>query len=272
MMQGPGTTNTPDSTPDLIATGPNGRPRSTVTLVALALGALLLFSVFVALGSWQIMRLHWKLDLMARVNQRVLAIPSALPSPTEWKSITAQSDEYRHVRVSGVLLEQYNSYVLASTVLGRGYWLMTPMQLADGNLIYINRGFLASQHYEPSAAQSAPITLTGLLRVSETHGGFLRANDPKLQQWTSRDIASMAASRGLLHVAPFFVDAQTDDGKPFDPAKIAIDGKLPVPGLTVIAFNNNHLVYTLTWFALALMVVIGSVIIVRAELNTRRQG
>lgn len=272
MTHGPGNTNAPDSTPDLIVTGPNGRTRSTLTLAALALGALLLFSVFVALGSWQIMRLHWKLDLIARVDQRVHAVPSPAPSPAQWNSITAQSDEYRHVHVSGVLLEQYNSFVLASTVLGRGYWLMTPLQQADGNLVYINRGFLTSQQVAPTAAQSHPVTFTGLLRLSETHGGFLRANDAKHQQWTSRDIASMAASRGLLHVAPYFVDAQADDGGPFDPVKIRVDGNLPVPGLTVVAFYNNHMVYTITWFALALMVIIGSVIIARAEISARRQG
>ena len=272
MKQGPGNTIVPASSPDRIVTGPTGRHRSNLVLVVLALGALLFFSIFVALGSWQIIRLHWKLDLIARIDQRVHAAPSALPPRSQWNTITAQSDEYRHVRVRGVFLEQYNSYVLASTVLGRGYWLMTPMQLADGSIVYINRGFLASQHPQPTTALSTPVTLTGLLRLSETRGGFLHANDATHQQWTSRDIASLAASRGLLDVAPYFIDAKTDDGQPFDPAKVRTDVNLPVPGLTVIAFNNNHLVYTLTWFALAFMVIIGSVIIARGEIGVRRQG
>ena len=149
---------------------------------------------------------------------------------------------------------------------------MTPLQQPDGSLIFINRGFLASERPWQAPAQSAPVTVTGLLRISETRGGFLQANDPTHQQWSSRDIGAMAASLGLSKVAPFFIDAQTADGQPFDPAKTGTDGDQPVPGLTVIAFNNNHLVYTLTWFALALMIILGSVIIVRAEIGARRNA
>lgn len=270
MKQGSGRSSSagPSAAPTVARS--HSRPRSTLSLVALALAALFLFLVFVGLGSWQIKRLNWKLDLIAHVDQRVHAPPSPLPPVSRWTTITAAADEYRHVRLQGVLLEQYSSRVRASTVLGRGYWLMTPLQQPDGSLVFINRGFLASERPWQAARQSTPVTVTGLLRLSETHGGFLQTNDPAHQQWSSRDVGAMAASFGLQQVAPFFIDAQAADGQPFDPAKTATDGNMPVPGLTVIAFNNNHLVYTLTWFALALMIIIGSVIIARAEISARR--
>jgi surfeit locus 1 family protein len=85
--------------------------------------------------------------------------------------------------------------------------------------------------------------LTGLLRISEPGGGFLRANDPGHDRWYSRDVAAIAASRHIDAIAPYFIDA----GASADPAA------LPVGGLTVIAFPNNHLVYALTWFGLAIM-------------------
>lgn len=271
-MQGPGNLNHSESDQDLIPAGPVGKPRSNSVLVAVGLCALLLFSVFVALGIWQIKRLHWKLDLIARVDQRVHAVPTAIPPPSRWNTVTAESDEYTHVSVTGVFLNQYSSHVLASTVLGRGYWLMTPLQLADGTMVYVNRGFQTSKDQDSTIQQSTSVTLTGLLRITEPHGGFLQANDPAHQHWTSRAIAAMAASYGLGHVAPYFIDAEAADGQPFDPSKVRTNDLLPVPGLTVIAFNNSHLVYTITWFALALMVVFGSIIIARAELNARRQS
>ena len=81
-----------------------------------------------------------------------------------------------------------------------------------------------------------PVTVTGLLRMSEPGGAFLRANDPASDRWFSRDVAAIAASRGLDKVAPYFIDAERAPG----------ESGLPVAGLTVIAFSNNHLVYALT--------------------------
>jgi surfeit locus 1 family protein len=90
------------------------------------------------------------------------------------------------------------------------------------------------------------VEVTGLLRISEPKGGFLRENDPANNRWFSRDVPAIAAARGLTHVAPFFVDA----GKGQDPADAP---ERAVGGLTVVSFVNNQLVYALSWSALALM-------------------
>jgi surfeit locus 1 family protein len=79
------------------------------------------------------------------------------------------------------------------------------------------------------------------LRLPEPVGGFLRTNDPAANRWYSRDVEAIANARRLGPVAPFFIDA---DASP-DPKAY------PVGGLTVVRFSNNHLVYALTWFALA---------------------
>ena len=74
----------------------------------------------------------------------------------------------------------------------------------------------------------------------------------------------MAAAQQLSGVAPYFIDADADT--------TASGSNQPVGGLTVIAFNNNHLVYTLTWYALALMVAGGCFILFRAEFRLRRDS
>ena len=43
--------------------------------------------------------------------------------------------------------------------------------------------------------------------MTEPQGGFLRSNDPAHDRWYSRDVAAIAAARGLHDVTPFFVDA-----------------------------------------------------------------
>ena len=219
-----------------------------------ALCALVLFLGFTALGTWQIQRRAWKLDLIERVNQRVAAPAVEPPAAPDWPRISAASDEYRHIRLTGRFIAGLDARVQAVTVLGNGYWLLSPLQLASGSVVWVNRGFVPPQWTPPepsealASAVDANVTVTGLLRLTEPEGGFLRTNDPAAERWFSRDVAAIAQARGLREVAPYFVDADAPPaGTPVDPA-------LPVGGLTVIAFHNSHLVYALTWYALALMV------------------
>jgi len=248
----------------------NRRPRSKAVLVTLAVIAALLFAGFAALGTWQVKRLGWKLDLIARVDQRAHAPAVALPAQSEWAGINAADDEYRRVQATGTFLHDRETLVQAVSDLGSGFWVMTPMQLADGATLLVNRGFV-SQERRDRATRSAndPLgqtTITGLLRVTQPKGGFLQTNDPVADRWYSRDVEAIAAARGLSRVAPYFVDADAapvlSQQKPAEPrlaeARVVESRQAetvwPVGGLTVISFQNNHLVYAITWYLLALMV------------------
>jgi surfeit locus 1 family protein len=234
--------------------GHAGRPRhrhSPGFLVIAGTVAVLFFVLFVALGTWQVERRVWKLDLIARVEQRVHAPPAAAPSPAQWPNVTAAADEYRHVTVSGNYLDDSQTLVQAVTDFGAGYWVLTPLRLSDGSIVLVNRGFVAvddRERVQPGAVGAT--TVVGLLRMTEPRGGFLRHNDPGANRWYSRDVQAIAASHGLTRVAPFFIDAEAV------PRALANKGPgvVPVAGLTIIAFHNSHLVYAITWYTLALMV------------------
>jgi len=258
------------STLNEAAHGDNLRPRTTAALIVMAVVAALFFAGFVALGTWQVQRLSWKLDLIERVEQRAFSAPEPLPDPARWQQITAASDEYRHIRLEGVYRYDLTVKTQAATELGSGYWLLTPLQLADGRIVFVNRGFIAPAG-EDLARQTGPVNtnsrvaVTGLLRMSEPGGGFLRQNAPRGDRWYSRDVQAMARSRGLAAVAPFFVDA---DARTAGTAQTP--GAYPVGGLTVLQFHNNHLIYAVTWYALALMMAAGAWWVMREELRLRR--
>jgi surfeit locus 1 family protein len=245
---------------------PAPRARSRVRLIVLTVCAGLLFAGFAALGTWQLKRRLWKLDLIERVEQRVHAQPAAAPGPERWPQVSADADEYRHVRVSGVFLYTLTTRVQAATELGSGFWLLTPLRSADGGIVLVNRGFVpagassSASSGADGAEASAPgvSVVTGLLRMTEPGGGFLRSNDPVADRWYSRDVQAIAVARGLSgeHVAPYFVDQDAGGGS--SPGH-------PVGGLTVIAFHNSHLVYALTWYALSLMAAGACFLIVRSE-------
>lgn len=212
---------------------------------------------FAALADWQIHRRAYKLDLIARVEARVHTAPTPAPAPENWTNVSATADEYRRVIARGDWLEDRFVLVQAVTELGGGYWVMTPLARDDGTTVLVNRGFVPADKQDPTSwrlRRPKPDTVTGLLRMSEPGGAFLRANDPASNRWFSRDVAAIAASLGLAKVAPYFVDAERVPG----------ESGLPVAGLTVIAFSNNHLVYALTWGALALMAA-ASAIFVNAD-------
>ncbi|TPK80271.1 SURF1 family protein [Mesorhizobium sp. B2-4-18] len=226
-----------------------GAGRSSASRLVLVLLGLLGVLVFVGLGIWQLERRAWKLDLIARVDQRIHAPVFEAPGPESWNGITAARYEYSHVRLAGRFLGGANTLVQAVTELGGGYWVLTPMRTDSGFVVLVNRGFIPPERKaefgQESGGSTAPAIIDGLLRMSEPGGGFLRKNDTTGNRWYSRDVAAIATARGLTDVAPYFVDAEAS----------GIDG-WPRGGLTVVTFRNSHLIYALTWFTLAAMLAL----------------
>lgn len=216
------------------------RPRAV--LATAAVGAAI--AVFLGLGVWQVQRLVWKRDLIARVEARLDAAPVPAPGPESWAGLT-RAAAYTRVTATGRFLHEAEVRTLAVTELGSGYWVMTPLE-GRRFTVLVNRGFVPQDRRDPATRLEGQVpgrvTVDGLLRLSEPGGGFLRANNPEAGRWYSRDVDAIAAERGVAGpVAPYFIDA---DAAP-NP------GGLPVGGLTVVRFRNAHLSYALTWFALA---------------------
>jgi surfeit locus 1 family protein len=232
-----------------------GRPRRAVArTVVTALLALVFFAGFSSLGVWQLHRRAWKLDLIAKTEQRVHLAAVDAPGLAQWPDVNAAADEYRHVRAAGTFLYDHETLVQAATDYGSGYWVLTPLRLADGGLVLVNRGFVLPEWRKRAdrAEPAGEAVVTGLMRMDEPGGAFLRHNDPRADLWYTRDLQAIAAARGLGKVAPYFIDADAvPAGKP-DPLAA------PVGGLTVVSFPNNHLSYAFTWFALAALTLVAA--------------
>lgn len=227
-------------------------PRSNRTLAAIFIAAALAFAGFLSLGVWQVKRLAWKEALIARVAQHLHAVPVGAPGPTVWPSLERESDEYRRLIVRGHFSHEQETLVHASTALGSGYWVLTPLRTEQGFWVLVNRGFVPPEWRERAKRQAQEPTgeqqVIGLLRLSEPGGSALQKNDGAQGRWYSRDVQAIAAAKGLAgqSVAPYFMDVSPSDAP--EPR-----ATWPRPGLTVLRFTNNHLVYALTWFALAAM-------------------
>ncbi|WP_375401846.1 SURF1 family protein [uncultured Sphingomonas sp.] len=233
-----------------------GRSRAA-RAVLFAVG-LLLIAGLLTLGGWQLARRSWKVALIARVEARLAAPPLPAPGPASWPRIDA-SAEYARLRTTGRFRHDRETRVRAATVLGSGWWIVTPLVTDRGWTVLVNRGFLPDGRRELVARDADLAVVTGLLRRSEPDAGWPRANDPAAGRWYARDVPAIARARGLSEVAPYFIDA--DAGA--DP------NAWPRGGLTEVRFRNHHLGYALTWFALAALVAAALVLLAR---DGRRRG
>jgi len=242
---------------------PRARMRSTWVLAMFASLLSVAFIGFASLGVWQVQRMAWKRDLIARVDARVHATPVPAPVRARWPDVSDVSDGYRHVSAAGRFMPGAESRTQAVTELGSGYWSMVPLRTDSGDYVLINRGFVRAGD-EAAPPPQGRVVVTGLLRISEPGGGFLRHNDPAQQRWYSRDVAAIARSHALPadRVAPFFIDADLESASTL----------WPRGGLTVVKFRDSHLSYALTWFGMALLTLVGAAFLFASERRVRHDS
>lgn len=217
-------------------------------LAALAFG-LLGIAILIGLGTWQVQRLHWKEALLASITNRMAAPPKALAEVESTFATTGDVD-YVPVTASGTFAHSGERHFFATHDGATGFFVYTPLLLADGRYVLVNRGFVPYELKDAAkraAGQVAgPVSITGLARnpLPGKPSWLVPDNDTakNIFYWKDRDV--MAATAGLpagATVVPFFIDA---DNAP-NP------GGLPVGGVTIVDLPNNHLQYALTWYGLA---------------------
>ena len=197
--------------------------------------------LMVGLGVWQLERLAWKEGLIEMRESRMNAAPV-----TDIAKIKLPGDTFRRVSVTGTFLHDKEMYLVARSLRGNvGYHITTPLRLADGSIVMVNRGWVPSGRKEASARAegqvAGEVTITGIIRGDDRRGWFTPDNAPHDNTWFTVTSKEMAASSGLDNVRPWHVVA--DEAK--NPGGFPIGGQRPP------ALPNNHLQYVITWFSLA---------------------
>ncbi|AAX73887.1 hypothetical protein P053_02186 [Brucella abortus 01-4165] len=210
--------------------------------------------ILLSLGTWQVERLMWKEALIASTEQRIHEPPLPL---AEMEKIYRQEGtvEYRPVTVSGTFLHQGERHFLATYKGEAGFYVYTPLMLEDGRFVLVNRGFVPYEKKDPATRPAGelaagPVKVTGLARdpLSVKPSFLVPDNDIAKNIFYWKDWAAMAESAGLPdlgRVVPFSVYADSTPNP----------GGLPIGGVTIIDFPNNHLQYAVTWYGLALALI-----------------
>jgi surfeit locus 1 family protein len=215
--------------------------------------AAAMLALLLGLGTWQIQRLHWKQGILAQIA-RAEAGP-AVPLP-------AQPDPFSKVQVTGRLRDDLSAYYGAEvrdtpTGTQLGTYLIVPLERADGETVLVDRGWVPEKRPRPLARSNGEVTLEGYIRPSDSPGIFSAPDNPTTRQFYTLDSRAIGVALGLHHVAPFLlvaIGAPPPERYP-DPER-----HLPRP-------PNNHLSYAITWYGLAVALVVIFVLWARKVLS-----
>jgi surfeit locus 1 family protein len=233
------------------------RPQFWPTVVAMPIVLLCL-----GLGAWQIQRLHWKEGLIAARAAAVTAPAILVPQ----NDAAASGLEFRRVTDDGVFLNDKEIFLGATSESGvNGYQILTPLREQSGRIIFVNRGFIPAELRDRSkriaGEPTGPVRIEGLLRLPPKGrpNWFLPDNRPDLNYWFWVDLPAMAAADKLGHVAQFYIDADANPNP----------GGWPQGGVTRLSLPNNHLQYAITWFSLAVAMIVIYVLFHRSGAEPR---
>jgi len=221
--------------------------------VATGILVLIALAILISLGTWQVERLHWKEGLLADIAERQVAAPVPL-ADIEAMAAASGDIEYRKVTATGRYVNNKERHFFATWRGQTGYYIYTPLELADGRALFVNRGFVPFENKEPEMRMQGQLTdqqtVTGLARqkLPGKPSWVVPDNDVAKNIFYWKDLDVMAESVGLdkARVIPFFVDA---DSTP-NPAG------LPIGGVTQVDLPNDHLQYAFTWYGLAAVLVV----------------
>jgi len=191
--------------------------------------------VFVGLGTWQIVRLNWK-------NNLILEIENSLKSPPV--ELTQSSKEnFLKIKTSGSINFDKQIYLYNLNDSGTpGFEVINPIIIGDENYL-INRGWIP---FEKRDTQEINIfdqkNIIGTLKLQGRKNIFKPDNDLNKNYWFNLNRE----------------DIFKFTGKNFSQYIIYLDGnyKFPRPKKITANISNNHQKYAITWFSLALSILL----------------
>jgi surfeit locus 1 family protein len=222
-------------------------------ILAPALAALPVFIVLCALGAWQVRRLHWKTDLLARIeaSERSPAVPLGTEPEPFTKAVAA--GRFDHTREALLGLE------VRGTTLGAH--LLTPLLRADRPPLLVDRGWVPLERDRPLGRPEGEVVVTGFVRAADRRDWLTPTDDAAGRRFYSFDPQAIGAALRLSEPpAPFGLVALASPD--------AGARSLPEAARSLPRPNNPHLGYAITWYGLAVSLVGVFVAFARQRITT----
>ena len=191
--------------------------------------------VFIGLGTWQIIRLNWK-------NNLILEIENSLKNPPV-ELAQSKKENFLKIKTSGSIDFDKQIYLYNLNESGTpGFEVINPITIGDENFL-INRGWIP---FEKKGTQEINVfdqkNIIGTLKLQSRKNIFKPDNDLDENYWFSLNRE----------------DIFKFTGKNFSKYIIYLDGnyQFPKPKKITANISNNHQKYAITWFSLALSILL----------------
>ncbi len=231
----------------------NGRGRWRL-LIGPGLMTLVMLVGLVALGTWQWQRLSWKTALLEQIDRAEAAPAVPLPdSPAVFAKVRVRGRFRTDLRgLYGAAVED------TATGPQMGADLLMPLERQGHPPLLVDRGWVPQSRPQPMALPTGEVTVEGFIRTPEQPHWFSATDDLVNRHFYTLNPAAIGRALGLRDAATFVLVALGPR-----PAEL-----YPEPAVHLPRPLNNHLSYALTWYGLALVLLVVFVVWSRKVLRS----
>ena len=201
--------------------------------------------VLIGLGTWQVYRLQWKEGILAQIALAEASPPVPLTSdPAPYTKVSATG------RFRLDLAAQFGAEVRdTNTGPTMGFYQIVPLERDGASTVLVDRGWIPQTRETALDGSGGVVSVIGYVRPGESQHWFSPADDAAARQFYTLDPTAIGAAVGVRNPAPFTLVA-------LGPATAA---SYPAPAQHLPRPPNNHLSYVITWYglAVALLVIFG---------------
>jgi surfeit locus 1 family protein len=191
--------------------------------------------VLLSLGSWQLYRLNWKLNLLSEIEN------SLKNDPVELSKVDKKN--YLRIKTSGIIDFNKQIYLYNLNESGKpGFEVINPIIINNENYL-INRGWIPfNKKDKPEVNLINESDIVGTLKLQHEASTFKPDNDINKNYWFTLNRE----------------DIFKYTGKKFSDYIIYLNGdyKLPKPKVITANISNNHKKYAITWFSMAISILL----------------
>jgi len=256
-----------DKPPVLMRSGRKHKPLGLAILAAIPITAFIL-------GCWQVKRLGWKSELIAKFEDRLVRDP--LPLPPQIDPEAVKDFDYRRVVARGRYRHDKEMLIGPRIHDGNdGFLVITPLERVDDSgrnaAVLVCRGWIpkakAKQSERPLALPTGEVQVEGLLREPWVKNYFTPDNKPENDTWHFPDVAQMAEHVGSQAVwieetmKPNLIESYRRE-----------EAGIPIGRPAEVNLRNNHVQYIFTWFSLSAATAVMMWMVVRKPPGGRGFG
>ena len=193
--------------------------------------------LFCSLGTWQIYRLQWKLDLINEINYGL----NSESVPYSKKNII----NYQKVKFSGTFDFEKQIFLYSLNSNGKpGYDIITPIKINSNEILLVNRGWISNDlKNNKNINKMKSKSFEGIVKKISKPNPFKPENDIKNNVWYSLKLEDLQNFTGYK-LTNFVLYLQNSENN-------LVEKKIISPDLP-----NNHLKYAITWYSVALSILL----------------